>query len=348
MVLFEEAPEGLVFLNQPLETTKYQEGASWSSSFGFVNISNTNFSDSLQVNYQLLPKNGQAASWRSINIAAPLPGDSTLFDLSAPTIGMVGLNDVEVIVNPRILQEQYYGNNSLRGPDLIEVVPDRISPVLDVTFDGRYLESGDWVSPNPSIRISVKDENTFLPLNDTTGLSILLRYPCSGDCDPTNIYFTNPEVRLVSLSEDGIEVVFEPRDLPDGSYNLFVQARDRSGNASGEDYYSIQFNITREPAVTFYEAYPNPSSGQLFFEFKVAGAKPPDRILLQVFDSKGVMVSELTENDVSPIQIGRNRIEWSSVDSAHRLRPAGIYYYRAQIKMGDEEFFHQGKILIAR
>lgn len=348
MVLFEQAPEGLVFLNQSKETVPYQEGAMWNSSFGFVNISTTAFSDSLKVNYQLVPQAGQVAEWRIIKIAAPLPGDSTLFELSDGTIGRVGLNDVEVMVNPRILQEQYFGNNSLRVPGLVEVFPDRTSPVLDVTFDGRYLEHGDWISPNPSIRISVKDENAFLSIADTTGLSILLQYPCTGDCDPTNIYFTNPEIRSVIYTEKGIDVVFEPKDLRDGSYTLFVQASDKSGNSSGEDYYSIEFNVNREPAITFYEVYPNPTSGNSFFEFKVAGAEPPERFLLQVFDSKGQLVSELTQDDLPPLRIGRNRVEWSSVDGAHRLMPAGMYYYRTQIAMGEEQFNHQGKILIVR
>src|SRR5690606_35653276 len=113
-----------------------------------------------------------------MRISPPLPGDTTLFSLTFSTVSKVGLNDVEVFINPQIAPEVTYANNRVVLDKRVNVLADVLGPVLDVTFDGRYILNNDFVSVNPVIKVRVWDENPFIRKTDTLGIRIFLAYPC--------------------------------------------------------------------------------------------------------------------------------------------------------------------------
>ena len=118
---------------------------------------------------------------------------------------------------------------------------DNIPPSLEVTFDGHHLMDGDFVSVNPQILVSLRDENEYLALSDTSLFSLFLTLP-----DGT--------VRKVSLQDEAVKFQpSEPGKRPEarlefrpvfeqaGTYKLTVQARDASGNRTAERDYGNQF-----------------------------------------------------------------------------------------------------------
>ena len=54
---------------------------------------------------------------------------------------------------------------------------DNYKPTLDVTFDGIHILNNDIVAAKPHILIKMKDESGYLLLNDTSLITVQLRYP---------------------------------------------------------------------------------------------------------------------------------------------------------------------------
>ena len=46
-----------------------------------------------------------------------------------------------------------------------------------MTFDGTHILNGDIVSSKPHVLVTLKDENRFLALNDTSNFNVFIKYP---------------------------------------------------------------------------------------------------------------------------------------------------------------------------
>lgn len=348
IVHYDPAPEGFVFLNQSSETTALQEGQTARAKFGFVNISSVNFPDSLSVDTRITTQATQSVTQKSFRIKSPLPGDSSLFEFTLPTVGKRGLNDVEAVVNKLEALEEYLPNNLLVVPSLFNVLRDQVNPSLDVTIDGRYVVNGDFVSPDPAIRIRVRDENPYLTKTDTVGINVLLQYPCTTDCEATPIYFSRADVTWSVSSQNEITIQFNPKALDDGLYTLYVQAVDASGNKSGDDFYEVDFTVKKDPGVRFTEGYPNPSSSIFYFDVTLSGNEAPSAVSLQLFNSQGQQVGSFSETDFPALHIGTNQLQWNTLADGRKYLPDGIYFYRLSILLNGADYTSTGRLLLAR
>jgi hypothetical protein len=261
------------------------------------------------------------------NIKSPIPGDTTNFSFTLPTEGRGGLNDVDVFVNPRIAPEQYYDNNILELSNHLNVIIDQFDPVLEVSVDGRILSDRDFVSPNPEIGIRLWDENRVIHKKDTSGIKIILFYPCdTEDCDGEIIYFSREDVSWKPATDTSdFKIVFSPENLPEGLYTLSVDVSDARGNAAGKDPYVISFQVSHEQSVTLLAPYPNPSAEFFTFTLMVSGTQPPDHFYIMIFGTDGRVVSELSNLNII---VGRNEITWNGMNSNGSHLAAGVYFYK--------------------
>ncbi len=348
IVLYEPLAEGILLWKEksPLIV---QEGQPWSSSYGFVNISNKNFKSSLHVDVEIFTKESQNREKQDIIIDAPVPGDTTVFEITSSTLGKIGLNDVNVFVNKRIIAEPYYDNNFIGLSDFILVQTDKTPPILNVTFDGRTLRNEDFVSSTPLVKITMKDENTYRLKSDTVGVTLLLRYPCSGSsCPFTRIALGGTDVKWFGATANSdFRIEFTPT-LADGNYVLSVQAADVNGNLSGNVPYEISFTVKSEPTLDFISVHPNPSSSSFFFNFILTGNELPDDFQLEVFTLDGQRVQTFTVNDIQQFHVGTNELMWDGRDASDGFLPRGFYVYRLHIKAGSIDKTTQGKIVIMR
>ncbi|HEX8040399.1 MAG TPA: C25 family cysteine peptidase, partial [Chryseosolibacter sp.] len=350
LVFFEPVPEGIVFFRGPASPQVVAEGETPAADFGFVNVTDKTFSDSLVVSYDLLNRLHPGRSPLHLNIASPMPGDTTLFTLPFSTLSKEGLNDVEVFVNPRLEKEKSYDNNVMVLPAYVEVISDHFHPVLEVTFDGRFPENLEYVSPDPHIRIRLWDENPFLQKKDTLGISVLLSFPCEDDaCAFRRINFSAPEVHWQPATSAGpFQVDFSPRDLPDGTYRLRVQAGDASGNASGQSPYEISFIVAHERTVVADAPHPNPFYVQTDVDVTVTGRTDiPYLFTFQILTVTGMLVREWSGYPEG-LHTGKNRITWDGLGQDGRSLPGGIYVYRLVVTGGEQEREYMGRIVLLR
>ncbi len=346
VVLFEPVAEGVLVWKGTEPLLTLQEGQSWSTTFGFTNISSKNFEAPLQVDVEIFTKESQFREQQIFMINPPAPGDTTFFEVTSTTIAKIGKNDVNMFVNKRILAEPYYDNNFINLPDYLNVLADKTPPILDVKFDNRTLRNGDYVSSSPVIVLSMIDENPFQLKSDTVGITLLLSYPCS-PCPFTRIALSSSEVKWVAATESSyFRIEFKPQ-LADGAYVLSAEVADASGNMNANPY-EISFTVKSEPSLQFSSVYPNPSNNAFFFSFLLTGNQLPDEFNLEIFTSQGQHLRTFTIDDVQQFTMGINELMWDGRDASGGFLPRGFYVYRLQVKAGEQKKSAQGKLVLMR
>lgn len=336
-VNYQLPPEGML-LGDDQELLAVQEGEEVDRSFAFYNYSTIDFTDSLTVNSTLRSAETGSSSTTSFKIGPPLAGDSVNFELTMSTIGQGGLNDLTTVVVPSE-NEQYAFNNTLEFPDAYQVQADNTNPLIELTIDGRQIMNGDVVSPEPTIVIRMRDDNSFILKTDTLGMDVQLKRPCDG-CEFERIDFSDPTISVVTATESSdFEITYIPGTLEDGVYTISVQARDQSGNPAGTEPYQIQFEVVSESSITHFYPYPNPFSTQTRFVFTVTGTEVPERLKIQIMTITGRIVREINQDEIGPIHIGNNISEfaWDGTDEYGDQLANGVYFYRVVLESNQYE-----------
>lgn len=338
---YEPAPDGILF-SDDLETSEFQEGAQAQKSLFFYNYSNEDFLDSLDVIARLRSSVNANIQTQNFRIDGPLSGDTVTVSTAVNTIGQDGLNSLSVEIDA-IENEQYQFNNRLTLNDAVNVLADNTNPFLDVTFDGAYIMNGDIVSPESTIVIRMKDDNSFLLKNDTIGVEIQLKRPCEG-CVFERINFSDPTVTVSPATENtDFEITMNPNLEEDGVYTLSAQARDESGNLAGTEPYQVEFEVVSESSITHFYPYPNPFSTQTRFVFTLTGTNIPEKIKIQIMTISGRIVREINQDEIGPIKIGHNitQFAWDGTDRYGDQLANGVYFYRVLMQSGAESIEHR-------
>jgi hypothetical protein len=350
IVTFTPAPEGLLVYNGIHEQETIEEGTEWTGKYGFVNISDKSFADSLMVKYEVFNQTTRTSRHNQLKIKAPAPGDTTSFDIAVETLNQPGLSDVEVYVNPKVLPELYYDNNILQLADHLNVENEELNPVLDVTIDGRYVANGDYVSSDPLIKVRIWDENIYILKKDTAGVRIFLTYPCGNPpCTPVQILLTDDDIKWYPATDtSAFRVEYTPNQLADGEYRLRIEGADSRGNRSGVEPYEVTFNILNETIVTIADPYPNPFSQEVYFTIVLSGNSIPEAMGIQLVNVNGQIQNEFTESDFDALHIGTNEIIWNGTDRMGNTLPGGVYIYEIKLLIGGQQTRKLGKLVLVR
>ena len=350
LVTYVPGPEGLLLFEGTRQMEQVEEGVPWTGSFGFVNIGDQPFSDSVTVNYEVFNETRLLTLKSTVRMKAPAPGDTTVIPISINTVGLSGVNDFQIFVNPRVIPEQYYSNNLLLLDNKFEVTEDKLNPVLEVTIDGRRIINGDYVTANPAILVRLWDENKNILKTDTAGVRLFLTYPCDDvTCPPEQIFLSDSRVKwYAATASTDFRVEFQPTGLSDGTYVLRVEGADARGNGSSLVPYEVTFVVLNESTLTITEPYPNPTNGDVYFKIVVSGNSVPDRLELRVIAPNGQVQCLLTEADFPALQIGTNELVWNPGTKNGNSLPNGIYIYQLTIGVNEALTRRAGKIAVTK
>ncbi len=269
-------------------------------------------------------------------------GEKQYVDFELETVDFTGEYSVSIEANSRKSPEEcfYFNNFGLRT---FEIRKDLRNPLLDVSFDGRRILNGDIVSAEPIIRIVTKDENKFLLLDDTSSYQINLIDP-----DGINItYAMNHEDIVFTPATDGenneSEIIFTPTLEKDGIYTLQVRSKDISGNLSGNQDFSIDFEVINEELISNVFNYPNPFSDCTQFVFTLTGNEMPSDINIRIMTVSGKVVKEISGLELGPLHIGVNRTQykWDGTDEFGSKLANGVYLYQVTTSKESGELYEK-------
>ena len=338
-VIYKPVPELAITSPGYSFTDSVDNGANVTLHLPIQNISEYTFPDSVLMTYWIedaariihpLP------SKLKKNLLAP--GESIIDTVVFNSLPYKGANALWVEANPinqpKSQLEQYHFNNIIRNPMFVKV--DRINPLLDVTFDGIHIMNNDLVSAKPSILIQLKDENKYLALNDTNDFKVFLKEPGSST---KQMHFGSTMIFIPAvLPNNSCQIIFKPELSKDGTYQLLVQANDKSKNLSGAYDYTINFEVNNESSITQVLNYPNPFSTSTRFVFTLTGSELPTNFKIQIMTISGKVVKEIAEDELGPLRIGRNitQYAWDGRDQFGDLLANGVYLYRVLTKINGE------------
>ncbi len=333
---YEPIPEGALTPNL-FFTTKDTLDIGEKLNFGisFKNISQAAF-DSLRIKVVIIDKDNTPHPIALPRKKPLLSGDTLRLTFEIDTKDYPGLNTLFADFNPDNDQpEQYHYNNFIYRNFYVK--PDKVNPLMDVTFDGVHILNRDIVSAKPRIQIKLKDEAKFMLLNDTSLLSVQVRLPDQNGTLRT-YQFDNDTLRFIpaqSGTDNTATIEFTPyfqqQYNPDGDdYELIVKGRDKSGNRAGQIEYRVTFRIINKPMISNLLNYPNPFTTSTAFVFTITGSEIPQQMKIQILTVTGKIVREITQEELGAVHIGRNitDFKWDGTDQFGQRLANGVYLYR--------------------
>ncbi|MDD4216654.1 MAG: C25 family cysteine peptidase [Bacteroidales bacterium] len=328
------------------------EGDEFSFGVATKNISTYDM-DSLVVKYWLQDADNITTNIDTKTLRPHPAGDIIIDTITYSSLGLSGLNSIWIEYNPinentgtYYQTEQHHFNNI--AVKYFYVQKDITNPILDVSFDGRYIMNGEIISAKPEILVKLKDENQYLALNDTSLFRVYVTDIKAGI--ERRIYFTqqlNPEETIewipASLPENSCKIIYKPVFNTDGMYRLRVQATDVSSNESGANDYVIDFEVITQSTITQLLNYPNPFSTSTRFVFELTGSEIPEELQIQIFTITGKLVKVIFIDELGPIHIGRNITEyaWDGKDMYGDQLANGVYFYQVKAKINGQDIDHR-------
>ncbi|HRF24368.1 MAG TPA: T9SS type A sorting domain-containing protein, partial [Chitinophagaceae bacterium] len=330
-VTYSPVPEGAIAPNIYLKTKDSVDvGEPVEYKIAFKNISDASF-DSLKVKMVITDRNN-VPHIIPMPRKRPLPVNDTLqLGTLINSSTFPGLNTTYLEANPDNDQlEQFHFNNfAYRN---LYVKPDSLNPLLDVTFDGVHILNKDIVASKPDILIKLKDEARWMILDDTSLLTLQVRYP---DGSLRRFYFNNDTVNFVPAgqapnSDNTATINFKPYFPVDGEYEMIVSGKDKSNNRAGDVQYRVLFEVINKPMISNMLNYPNPFTTSTAFVFTITGSEVPQNIKIEIMTITGRIVREITKEELGSLHIGRNitDFKWDGTDQYGQKLANGIYLYR--------------------
>lgn len=301
--------------------------------------------DSVNLTYQIRDHNNQETTFDRKG-PATLPGNYFIDSIQINTMNYPGVNQIRVDVNNASMSGAFNEITLLNnvGERSFLVATDKTNPLLDVTFDGVHIMDGDLVSAKPEIHIRLSDDNPMLPLNDTADFELYIRP--FGTESLKRIPIGSPDVEFIPAigAQNQAEIYYRPDFTDkDGKYEFMVRARDRSANSSGKgdgDYdYIIRFEVVSKPTITEVINYPNPFSTSTRFVFTLTGSEIPEELTIRIMTISGVVVREITMDELGPLRLGRNVTEfaWDGTDEFGDPLASGTYIYKVEARIGGHD-----------
>lgn len=356
-VLYETLPEAAIdgtndYVWLPFNSGAFQEGQDITFSVDVKNISHLDM-DSLLINYTIINQLQQTQVIPYVRQSPLLSGELLRDTVSFSTVGLIGLNTFRMEVNPYInglikdQPELAHFNNILQLP--FTVGQDDLNPILDVTFDGMHILNGDIINPEAEILITLKDDNPYLVMDQDTDTSLFGIYLKSPSGTQKRIPFLDgngiPVMQWIPADETNLKfkIIFPANFSEEGTYELLVQGTDKSGNLSGDLDYRVKFEVILSSSITHMMNYPNPFSTSTRFVFTLTGNRTPDEMKIQIMTVTGRIVREITEDELGPLQIGRNitSYAWDGRDEFGDQLANGVYLYRVLAKIDGEDIEHR-------
>ncbi|MEM1325257.1 MAG: C25 family cysteine peptidase [Bacteroidota bacterium] len=332
---FEARPDVALAPNLRFEwhADEIDEGDQFSLTTAIVNPTLIDM-DSLQVRYTILDElNAQATYQQSYS---PLAAKSTTtIDFQLPTLGLRGLQQLLIELNPDKVNEEQYAFNNV-GVRQFDVVPDSRNPLLDVTFDGARISNGEIVAAQPMIEIRLRDDNPYLALDEESVLEVGILYPSddlkSFNYEPGLLEFF--PAQLSGNTDNQATAIFTPTFTASGIYQLQVLAQDKTGNLAGDYIYTVDFEVNLEDYFSPVAAYPNPFSTTTQFVFEIKGESLPEDIYIEIFASDGKLIRRIEKNEMGNLRVGNNRttIDWDGTDGFGQHLSDGLYFYRVWVR----------------
>ncbi|MBS1552451.1 MAG: hypothetical protein JST15_10350 [Bacteroidetes bacterium] len=213
------------------------------------------------------------------------------------------------------------------------VAGDSINPNMDITYDGKKINNGDYVQSNPEIKLQFFD-NSSMVISDTSNVKV---YKFNFQTQLYNYipYYINnvknPEIEILFPDNSFLQatVIYKPL-LTKGEHRFRFVSSDVSGNLAD----SVLNTVFVNDKMTIFDManYPNPMKTETNFMFRLSGELNPSSCKLKIYTVTGRLIREIN----TPASVGYNNIYWDGKDNDGDYLANGTYLYKFIIQ-GDSQ-----------
>jgi hypothetical protein len=271
-----------------------------------------------------------------ISVDSIKPDSRKNYSFNYDTRNLSGSFYFVINVDPdRSMNEIYSDNNYLSVPFYVK--GDESIPIVQIKFDEIDIFDGDYISPNPNIRISISN-SSVIPIYDTTSVEIYL--------NNRRLYFSNNSMLNYSFSNSNPKMIIDYKPvLDDGEYLLKVNAKNPNNSLIDITTVQKRFLVSKDTKLLYVYNYPNPFSEKTFFTFKLT--QTPDELKIRIYTLAGRLVREIVKHE-GELNYDFNIIEWDGKDEDGSSIANGIYLYKVIIKKGNEVVTATQKLAVIR
>ncbi len=290
--------------------------------------------DSLLIKFTVIDENNVQLS-TEYRYEPVKPFEDLKFFYLSKALNKPGAFKLLVELNPNQDQEEFITFNNTAVIDYY-VRKDKRKPFVKVLVDGLTINNGEIVSPASKILVLLHDEDNSIPMQNPDHFKIKLEYPDQNitNVDPislSNVKFVPADT---NSSKNEASMIMDGGLVQEGTYKLYVRARDANGNYTSETDEIIEFKVVNESSVSNVFNYPNPFSSKTKFVYTLTGSKIPEFYKIQIMTISGKVVKEITESELGQLRIGTHmtEYEYDGTDDFGDKLANGVYLYRAIFK----------------
>ena len=218
------------------------------------------------------------------------------------------------------------------------VIRDTVTSIsesaLSVTFDGREITDGEYVSSKPEIKINLNYPIWF-PLEDTTSLYIIL--------DTEEINYSRLDTDYDTINRIA-EYSFSPA-IVTGENRLRIFAKDVRGVLSTSPLYEKYFTVSDQLKIENAYNFPNPFSESTYFTFVLPTV--PDELRIIVYTVAGRKIREINFT-AQQLRVGYNALFWDGKDQDGDIISNGVYFAKVILTSGDDNYHITQKLSVIR
>jgi len=274
--------------------------------------------DSFKVTVQIIRPDNSKESFFDTLITSMLPYSEKTFNLVYNVGGSTGAKSFLISIDPQNkITELYKDNNNYTIPFYVYSITS--TPTVQVTFDGKELMDGEYVSKHPTIKIEISDSSNLYS-RDTTSASIFL----NGE----RVYYDYKTLTpQFNVSNPKFVATYTPT-LSDGTYTLTIIPKTLIGQT---DTLAITKNFVVDNNLHLIDVYnyPNPFQSSTYFTFILP--QLPDEMDILIYTVAGRLVKKIVKYS-SQLNLNFNKIYWDGRDEDGNLLANGVYLYNVVIK----------------
>jgi len=275
--------------------------------FAVMNVSSTP-ADSFRILVEILNQNNERETVSDFIVDNINSREKKYFNTTVNTLELSGENNFIISVDfDNHIEEIFEDNNFFTIP--FYVLPDTSVPQINITFDGTDILDGDFISPEPEIKIEYSIQSPK-PINDISAFTIFLNE------EPVDLNNASEVSYQINPENPRVVITYKPI-LRSGEYVLRINA----DSVSVEKHFIVNENAE---LINVFN-YPNPSKGETYFTFKLT--QIPDELKIKIYTIAGRQIKQITKTS-SELKYDFNTIYWDGKDDDKNEVANGVYFYK--------------------
>jgi len=204
---------------------------------------------------------------------------------------------------------------------------DVTGPRIDLFMNDTNFVDGDYTSENPKLLARLFDKSGINTVGNGIGHDIVATI--DGD-SYTSVLLSDYYVADLDSYQQGM-VRYQYFNLPDGEHSLTLKAWDVFNNSATS---TIVFNVKRNIVLALNEviAYPNPSAGDVWFQFGHNQFDGVFTVDLEIYSLSGNLVRTIGPLSIASEGYVAGNIRWDGKTAGGRVAANGLYLCRMRVR----------------